>query len=508
MEVREAVIRAALGSRGWIGRRAPRAVALGVLAGALALPAAAWGGQRGVAGNPADAAREEPPRIEVHEALAALESSDPEERAQAAAALAARAEHGDAEAMAALLPLLHAPDAKVRYHAAWGLGRVGEPAVPALLREFRRLHDDDARARVAGVLGGIGLAARAAIPDLRGALRDPDSHTAGQAAYALGNLRAREALPDLVDAYATSRTLRNQRKISRGIRRIGSDQAARESKQALVRSVRRDLEAPATTLRAAALPYTERLYHAARDDADYDFPTREELRPLLPGLIRALDDPGPTHALSAMRALALAGHSAPEAAPTLEAWLHDPSTTHQARKALQAIGTPEALRMLQRHEAQQALEKRVRTEYSVEDHQGRTSLLPFQVEGTPRDGVRMAARFLYDGRQPRRPERVVVSFESSSETARLEGVSRVEWFADAASISMTDLDRSWSRSKIGVIERVSGTLALQDFLALARARTLRARLGPVELAVAQGDRAALRHFASKIPGATPASPGE
>lgn len=427
---------------------------------------------------------------------------------QAAAALAARAEEGDTQAIAALVPYLHAPDSKVRYHATWGLARAGEPAVPVLLEEFRRLDDDASRARVARVLGQIGLAARVAIPEMREALRHPNSSTASRAAYALGSMRAWEALPDLVDAYARSRRLPTQRQISRAIRRIGSDQAARAAKQALVDSVRSDLDATERKLLKAALAYAEGLYRAARDDKDYEVPTREELRPLLPGLIGALEDPDPAHSLHAIRAIALAGRSAAEAAPVLEPWLHDPRTTHEARKALRAVGTPEALEFVARMEAREALEKRIRRDYTIQDHQGRTRLLPFHVAGAGPDGVRMEARFLYDGREPKRPGRIVVAFESTSESARLEDVTQVEWLADATPIRMVDIDRSWSSSQSGVIERVSGTLPLHDFLALAHARTLRARLGPVEFVVEERDRAALYHFAGKIPEARPPASAE
>jgi HEAT repeat protein len=137
----------------------------------------------------------------------ATETSDAERRRQAAAALAERAASGDADAIAALVPLLHAPDSRVRYHADHGLSRAGAPAVAALVAEFRRQRDDEARARVARVIGHIGLAARPALAAMRAALADPDAASTGMAAYALGAMAAREALPDLVRVYASSRTI-------------------------------------------------------------------------------------------------------------------------------------------------------------------------------------------------------------------------------------------------------------------------------------------------------------
>lgn len=442
----------------------------------------------------------------VLSAAAGAETSDATERREAAEALGDRAEAGDPDAIAALVPLLHSPDAKVRYHAEWGLARAGANAVPGLIREFRRLEDDEARGRVAQVLGRIGLAARAAIPELLPALADPDSRVAGPAAYALGAMRAREALPELVAAYAASRDLPNQRQIQRALHAIGSDQSARAAKRALVAGLTQDLDAADRGVRGAALVYVRSLYPAVREDSHYDFPTREELGPLIPGLVRALDDPDAERALHAIRALALAGRSAAAAAGALERRLEDPQTRNEALGALRAIGSPAARDAVTRFEARAALERRIRSDYTVQDHQGRTRLLPFRVLGSAEEGLRMETRFLYPGKQPSRPDRVVVSFESTSADFRLAGVEHVDWVADGTRVRISDLDRTWSRSRLGVIEHVSGSLPLAEFLALASARELRARLGPVEFSVAEPDRAALRHFAGKIPAPAPTAP--
>jgi HEAT repeat protein len=434
------------------------------------------------------------------------ETSDAERRRQAAAALAERAASGDADAIAALVPLLHAPDSRVRYHADHGLSRAGAPAVAALVAEFRRQRDDEARARVARVIGHIGLAARPALAAMRAALADPDAASTGMAAYALGAMAAREALPDLVRVYASSRTIPVQRHVARAMRSIGSDQSLRRARAALVTGLVRDLGSPDGSLRGATLPYLQRLFLAARDDDPFLFPTREDLRALVPGLVRAVGDPDVEHRLGAIRALTLAGRSAAAAVPALDRSLLDPATRNEALAALRAIDSSEARAAVERHEAGAALEKRVRSDYAVLDHQGRTRLLPFPVLGSAADGVRMEARFLYWGKQPRRPERVVVSFESTSPESRLEELERVEWLADARTIEMTDVERTWSRSQSGVIERVSGTLALDEFLAIAHARELGARLGPLEFTLARRDRAALRHFAGRIPPPAPAAP--
>ncbi len=134
-------------------------------------------------------------------------------------------------------------------------------------------------------------------------------------------------------------------------------------------------------------------------------------------------------------------------------------------------------------------------------------LLPFQVFGQGADGVRMETRFLYSGKQVRRPTHVVVYFESYSPEPRFEKLSAVEWNADDTRIVMGELDRTQSSSQLGVIERISGELPVAAFLALVSAERVEARLAPVRFAVTASDLAALRHFAAKIPpGDEPASP--
>jgi hypothetical protein len=436
----------------------------------------------------------------------AIEPTPAADRRQAAEALSKRAEAGDRDAIAALVPLLHAPDSKVQYHAYWGLVRAGEPAVPFVLAEYRRLQNDEARARAVRVLTGIGLAARPAIPEMRRELARPDSAVAGQAAAALGAMRAREALPDLVEAYAASRKVSNQRQMSRAMRRIGSDQSERQAKERLVEAVRRELEDPSREARRSALPYAVGLYRTARGDGRYEFPTHEELRPLVPGLLEALEDPDPQIALEAMRGLTFAGVDAAPAASIFARMLEDEATEHAARKVLEAIDSPEARDILARHEARAALERRVRTEYAAADHLSRTRLLPFWVMGGAEDGVRLEARFLTPGREPARPERVVITFESYSAEPRLEGVEDVEWIADGSQVWMKGVDRSWSRTQLGVMERLSGVLSVEDFLVLAHAQQIEVLVGALRLTVPDAERMALRHFAGMIPPVASSAP--
>jgi hypothetical protein len=176
-------------------------------------------------------------------------------------------------------------------------------------------------------------------------------------------------------------------------------------------------------------------------------------------------------------------------------------------KTLRAIGSAEAAQIVEDRVVLDGIEKRICTDYSVSDHQGRTWLTPFPVAGTARDGMRLSARFLYPSREPQRPRHVVFGLESTSLQARFEAVRELTWVADGRAIRMGGLERSWSRGQNGgVIEQLSGLLPVGEFFTLATAKTLRARIGPLEFAVARPDLIALRHFAEKIPPATPARP--
>jgi hypothetical protein len=427
-------------------------------------------------------------------------ASPASDREAEAAALADRAEAGSAEAIAELLPLLHDPDSKVRYHAEWGLARAGAPAVPALIRELRRLQTDEERARVARLLGRVGLVAETAIPELRDALAEPDSSTAGAASYALGHLRAREAVPDLVEAYVASRKIPNQRKMGRALRDIGSDQGARTARVGLVDSVSEDLESDDPRTRAASVAYTCALYRAVLSDNANDFPTKAQLRVLVPGLVAALEAVDLKVAEQAVKTLTLAGRDAADAVPELEGLIGHPQLHHVAIQALLAVGSPEAERVVAERRALERLEERIRSNFSVPDHQGRSELLLFRLAGSAEDGLRMSVRFLYPGREPRAPTHVVIYLESTSMEPRFAEVREITWLANGVPVRMTGLDRSWSRSQLGgVIEHVSAALPVESFRTIANARELGANAGGVEFALGPGDLAALRHFAGKIP---------
>jgi HEAT repeat protein len=420
-----------------------------------------------------------------------------------AEALADRAEAGSAEAVAALISLLHDSNSKVRYHAEWGLARTGAAAVPGLIQALASREKDAERASVARILGRMGPVAAPAIPGLRAALASPDSSTAGAASYALGHLRAREATEELTFAYAAARKIPNQKKMARALRDIGADQGARTARANLVASVSRDLADSDPETRNATVTYTWALYRAVAKDNVDDFPMRDELSELVPGLVAALEAARVEEDLKiaeqALKSLALAGRSASEAIPALERLIDHPRLHHSAMAALVALGSGKAERIVADKKARALLDKRIRSGFSVQNHQGHTELTLFRVAGAAKDGLQMSVRFLYAGREPRTPTRVVFYLISTSMEPRFAD-AKVTWFADGARVPMPGLDRSVSQSQIGgVIEYVSATMPMPRFLTLANARTLGANAAGVEFRLAPQDLAALHHFAGKLP---------
>jgi len=90
-------------------------------------------------------------------------------------------------AASALLQGLGTTDAQTFFFVAWGLRRIGPPAIP-LLREALRSGEKPTRAGAACVLGFIGEAAGAAEADLLLALEDVDPEVRSRAAEALGEI--------------------------------------------------------------------------------------------------------------------------------------------------------------------------------------------------------------------------------------------------------------------------------------------------------------------------------
>lgn len=125
-----------------------------------------------------------------------LKRGDPSMRHLAAGALG---ELRDPAALAALLAALAGPDEEgVRWRAAEGLARLGEPAV-AGLAALAGDRDPDVRWKAIVALGDIGDP-RAA-PTLRDRLADPDRFVRGRSVSALARLGA-PCLPLMLEALA------------------------------------------------------------------------------------------------------------------------------------------------------------------------------------------------------------------------------------------------------------------------------------------------------------------
>jgi HEAT repeat protein len=106
----------------------------------------------------------------------------------------------EGKSAAQLERMLRDPSPAVQAQGAYGLGRLGGeacPAVPSLIDALK--NDSLVRQQAARALGQIGPDARAAVPALSAALEDSEWTVRRQAALALGRIgpAARPALPKL-----------------------------------------------------------------------------------------------------------------------------------------------------------------------------------------------------------------------------------------------------------------------------------------------------------------------
>jgi len=105
-------------------------------------------------------------------------------------------------AIPALVKALKDSDANVRSFAAYVLGKIGAQAQTALPQLFPLLQDSNAKVRssAASALEGIGAEAKTALPQLVPLLKDSDANVRSSAASALGKIgaEAKTALPQLV----------------------------------------------------------------------------------------------------------------------------------------------------------------------------------------------------------------------------------------------------------------------------------------------------------------------
>lgn len=129
--------------------------------------------------------------------VSALSHEDEPVRLNAAYALGALGE----PAVPALGDALKGGEEPVRLGAAYGLGVAGEPAVPVLLSALDH-GDEQVRACAAYALGDIGPPAEASVPALAGTLSDPSAWARHHAAEALGTIarNPQVAVPALREA--------------------------------------------------------------------------------------------------------------------------------------------------------------------------------------------------------------------------------------------------------------------------------------------------------------------
>lgn len=104
-----------------------------------------------------------------------------------------------------LIEMLKHDDSAVRWQSARTLGKIGEPAVPAVPELMRLTRNDpqpQVREHAAEAMGDIGPAAAAGIPALVAALRDPNARVRRDAVRALGDMgpAAKSVLTDVQTA--------------------------------------------------------------------------------------------------------------------------------------------------------------------------------------------------------------------------------------------------------------------------------------------------------------------
>lgn len=128
-----------------------------------------------------------------------LTAGPPKPTAEQIAALRAKyAAPSDADRPPAL-PLTMFRQWELQQVAADSLARIGEPAIPELVRLLAD-RDPKTRARAAWALGRMGVKGKPAVPALMAALEDEERLVRESAARALGQIgpEAAEAIPDLV----------------------------------------------------------------------------------------------------------------------------------------------------------------------------------------------------------------------------------------------------------------------------------------------------------------------
>lgn len=162
----------------------------------------------------------------VLDRLGALDAARLQARSKKAVARAEAGEFlgqsGSPEAVRDLLLLLQDPDAKVRWAAARGLGRLGHPsAVPALLASI----EGNLPVPVDVVAGAVAQIRECPLPLLREGLGSPSVPTRALTVELLGRFQALAAADEIIDLLRNDPSVEVRARAARSLGRMGSPRA-------------------------------------------------------------------------------------------------------------------------------------------------------------------------------------------------------------------------------------------------------------------------------------------
>jgi HEAT repeat protein/lysophospholipase L1-like esterase len=226
------------------------------------------------------------------------------------------------EAVPALALALQDPREEVRWRAAWALGRIGGAARPAVPALIQAMEDAAIRWHVCDALAGLGPEAAAAVPRLTAALRDESGNVRWRAAQALGAIG-----PAAVAA-------------APALVRVVSD-TQENVRVAAVRSLALIGAPPAIALPVLRQELSNGDDRARKEAADALGRLGRNAAAALPDLMRALEDAKPAVRTRAAHAL---GRIGPLPLPALLALKHaledtDETVRLEARRAIAKAGS-------------------------------------------------------------------------------------------------------------------------------------------------------------------------
>ncbi len=250
-----------------------------------------------------------------------------------------------------LLPLLQDKEIRVRSHAAYMLGELGEPAHVAVPNMIPLLKDPDDRVRwsTAVALGKMGDAAQPAVTALMKDRQDPDEDVQRSAGYALSLMgpTAKSAIPALIAEF-------------KGNTGLGAATALSDIGTPAIPALMQAVKDPNETVRLGALRSLGGMGNVAKSIAPQLIPSLkdpspkiqvqtawalrsmgESPEPILPVLIAKLKDPNPDIRSLSAETLGQLGQAAKPAVPALITALNDPNPQSDAlarTKTAEALG--------------------------------------------------------------------------------------------------------------------------------------------------------------------------